>query len=152
MDIEPRRPDEPAHEPATAERTSTVVGLDLTSVKEISASISQFGDRFLDRIYTPGELLYCLGDIVLAPMRLAARFAAKEAVIKVLRVNDDAVSWRSIEVTRAPGGACDIALAGQALALARSAGFTGFSLSMTHGTDHAAAVVLGERHHPAGAS
>jgi holo-[acyl-carrier protein] synthase len=125
--------------------TSIVVGLDLVRVSAIVESIAAFGDRFLDRIFTAAELQYCLGDEGSAPMRLAARFAAKEAVLKVLRLNDEAIPWRSIEVTRAIGGACDILLADPARSRASDAGFIGFSLSMTHEADYAGAVVIGER-------
>lgn len=126
-------------------RSSIVVGLDLVQVSAIARSVAEFGQRFLDRIYTSGELEYCLSDASAAAQRLAARFAAKEAVLKVLRVNDEAISWRSIEVAREPGGACDLLLVDEARALACAAGFTGFSLSMTHEADYASAVVVGER-------
>ncbi len=134
-----------ANEATNEDRGGFVVGLDLVHVRAIVDSISQFGDRFLQRIYTSGELTYCLGDEANAPMRLAARFAAKEAVLKVLRRTDEAVNWRSIEVKRAPNGACSVQLFDEARAIADAAGFVRFSLSMTHEADYAGAVVIGER-------
>jgi holo-[acyl-carrier protein] synthase len=129
----------------TMARSSIVVGLDLVQVSAIAHSVERFGSRFLDRIYTLEELRYCLADASTRATRLAARFAAKEAVLKVLRSNDEAISWRSIEVARTRSGACDIVLGAEAQALARAAGITGLSLSMTHEADYASAVVVGER-------
>lgn len=121
------------------------VGLDLVRVRAIAESIAHFGQRFLERVYTPGELTYCMSNSSTAPMRLAARFAAKEAVMKVLRVADEAVSWRSIEVEKESNGACSVKLFDEARALADAAGFVRFSLSMTHESEYAGAVVIGER-------
>jgi holo-[acyl-carrier protein] synthase len=129
---------------ATQAEPSMIVGIDLVSVSEIAASVARFGRRFLDRIYTGGELAYCLSESQVASVRLAARFAAKEAARKVLRLNDEAISWRSIEVQRQPAGWCDLVLHGEAAALAQSAGFVGFSVSLTHEASYASAVVLGE--------
>jgi len=121
------------------------VGIDLVHVGQIASSVGQFGDRFLRRIFTDGELGYCTGAPGQMASRLAARFAAKEAVRKLLRLEDQAVAWKSIEVVRAPGGWCEIVLHEEARALARDAGYVGFSLSMTHEADYASAVVVGER-------
>ncbi|MGH7284639.1 MAG: holo-ACP synthase [Polyangiaceae bacterium] len=130
---------------ANGDRAGLVVGLDLVQVRAIADSVAQFGDRFLERIYTSAELTYCLCDHANAPQRLAARFAAKEAVLKVLRRSDEPISWRSIEVAREPSGACSVLLFDEARALADAAGFVRFSLSMTHEADYAGAVVIGER-------
>ena len=80
-----------------------------------------------------------------AASRLAARFAAKEAALKVLRLTDQSFSWRSIEVARHPGGWCHIVLHGPMRELANQAGFVAFSLSMTHEGAYAQAVVIGQR-------
>jgi holo-[acyl-carrier protein] synthase len=124
---------------------SIVVGIDLVQISAIASSIEHFGKRFLDRIYTSGEVRYCLLDPEASAMHLAARFAAKEAVRKVLGLGDEAVGWRSIEIERQPGGACAVVLHREARARARFAGFVGFSVSMTHEADFASAVVVGER-------
>ena len=130
------------------DEASIVVGLDLVLTSAVASSVRSFGARFLERIYTPDELAYCLLDPAVSAMRLAARFAAKEATIKVLRFDDEAVSWRSIEVERRPGGACLIRLHAEARARAEAGGFVGFSISMTHEADYASAVVVGERRRP----
>jgi holo-[acyl-carrier protein] synthase len=121
------------------------VGLDLVRISHIEASVEQFGGRFLDRVFTEGELRYCMAEPGPSASRLAARFAAKEAARKILCVDDEPVGWRSIEVVRASSGWCDLVLHGEARALARRAGYVGFSLSMTHESDYASAVVVGER-------
>jgi holo-[acyl-carrier protein] synthase len=124
---------------------SLVVGLDLVQVSAIAASVAQFGERFLARLYTPDELRHCLVDEGSSALRLAARFAAKEAVRKVLGAGHEGLGWRSIEVVRAEDGACAVLLHREAHTRAIDMGFTGFSLSMTHEADYASAVVVGER-------
>src|SRR5262245_16376103 len=82
----------------TAESTAIVVGTDLVQVSEVSQAMERFGERYLRRLFTDAELSYCLENAAIAPSRLAARFAAKEAALKVLRLTDQSFSWRSIEV------------------------------------------------------
>jgi holo-[acyl-carrier protein] synthase len=125
--------------------SSVVVGLDLVQISAIASSVACFGARFLDRLYTPEELRYCLLEPRSSATHLAARFAAKEAVRKVLAIGDEAVGWRAIEIVRERGGACGLVLHREAGAHARAGGFTGFSLSMSHEADYASAVVVGER-------
>jgi holo-[acyl-carrier protein] synthase len=115
------------------------VGVDLVRIREVRESLEQFGDRYLRRVFTDGEIAYCGGDA----SKLAARFAAKEAAIKVLRVF---VTWRDIEVRRSEGGWCELHLHGQAAAAARAAGLRSFSVSLSHEGDYAAAVVAGDNH------
>jgi holo-[acyl-carrier protein] synthase len=118
------------------------VGTDLTSVTDVADSIERFGDRYLRRLFTPHELACCDGEPGVVAARLAARFAAKEAVVKVLRPTDARPEWRDIEVRRAPSGACDLHLTGTAARLAEEAGITGLAVSLTHEHDLAAAVVV----------
>jgi holo-[acyl-carrier protein] synthase len=111
------------------------VGIDLVQVSRIAESIASFGDRFLRRIFTDGELAYATSAPDLTVSRLAARFAAKEAAKKAFEL--DGVDWRDIEVVRAPSGAV-------ALALHRSADVTrdDCALSLSHEGDYATAVVV----------
>ncbi len=118
------------------------VGIDLVSVPEVSESIARFGSRYLDRVFTPRELQDCAGDAGQLASRLAARFAAKEAATKVLRPGDQGIAWRSIEVQRAPQGWTELALEGEAAALARAQGLTSFALSISHEGAYATAVVI----------
>jgi holo-[acyl-carrier protein] synthase len=109
------------------------VGTDVESIDDVRASIERFGARYADRIFTPHELACCGGATPLAAAGLAARFAAKEAVIKLLQPQAVIPTWRSIEVQRLPGGATQVALSDDAATLARRAGITAISLSMSHG-------------------
>jgi holo-[acyl-carrier protein] synthase len=120
------------------------VGIDCVKVSRLAASIATFGDRFLRRVFTDHELKTATGDDTVRAARLAARFAAKEATVKVLRPESRWIDWRSIEVIRYEAGHCEIALHGAARELAERAGIRALSVSMTHEEDLAAAVVVGE--------
>lgn len=133
----------PIRAPLSARSPHVQVGIDLVSVERIEASIAEFGDRFLTRVFTAHELAHCRPG----PERargLAARFAAKEATLKVLRPDRRWVDWRSIEVQRAERGYCEIALHGEARALASDAGIEALSVSITHEDAYAGAVVIGQ--------
>ena len=118
------------------------VGTDLTSVTDVAASIDRFGERYLGRIFTDHERASCTGVPSVSAAGLAARFAAKEAAIKILRPTDVRPAWRSIEVRRAASGACDLHLTGAAAQLAAEQGITDLAVSLTHEGDLAAAVVI----------
>jgi holo-[acyl-carrier protein] synthase len=109
------------------------VGIDLVRVSRVEESIDAFGERFLARVFTAGELAYARAH----PERLAARFAAKEAARKALGL--DGVAWRDVEVTRRPNGACELVLHGAARA---QAGAAELALSLSHEGDYATAVVI----------
>jgi holo-[acyl-carrier protein] synthase len=109
------------------------VGIDLVQVSRIAESVHTFGERFLTRVYTEGELAYARAH----PERLAARFAAKEAAKKALGL--EGVAWRDVEITRAASGACELVLHGAARA---RAGAPTLALSMSHEGDFATAVVI----------
>lgn len=117
-------------------------GVDLVSVPRIAASWAELGDRFLQRLFTPDEQAYALAAPVHTAERLAARFAAKEAVIKALNLSDVGVRWCDIEVCRGPDGACSLALHGRAAEVARALQVTEMSLSLSHEGDLAVAVVV----------
>jgi holo-[acyl-carrier protein] synthase len=121
------------------------VGLDLVQIGQIQDSLDRFGRRFLTRIFTEGELRYCMAEPGPSTSRLAARFAAKEAARKVLGIGEQAIGWKSIEVVRTSAGSCELVLHGEARALAEKAGYVALSLSMTHESDYASAVVVAER-------
>lgn len=126
------------------------VGVDLVVVSEVLDSARTFGARYRDRIYTDGELEEC-GDGCepVSASRLAARFAAKEAVTKVLAPPDAPGWWRDIETVRAASGACQLRLRGTAAGAAERAGLSGWALSLTHEGDYAAAVVISMQSAPA---
>ncbi|MGO9343277.1 MAG: holo-ACP synthase [Acidimicrobiales bacterium] len=118
------------------------VGLDLTSVAEVEDSVARFGDRYIRRIFTTHEIESCSRDDGLASTGLAARFAAKEATIKVLRPRQAQPDYRSIQVRRHPDGWCEIELSGTAAEMAEAAGVRHLALSLTHEAGMAAAVVV----------
>jgi holo-[acyl-carrier protein] synthase len=115
-------------------------GIDIAEVLRIRHSIERFGDRFLQRIYTEGEIRYCDSKANRFE-RYAARFAAKEAAMKALGVGLGAFGFHDVEVVREPSGAPSLALTGGAAALAASLGVTGFRISITH-TDRTAEAVV----------
>jgi holo-[acyl-carrier protein] synthase len=121
------------------------VGTDMIEINRIERSIQQFGDRFLNRIFTPEEIAYCQIKKKHAAESFAARFAAKEAGAKALGTGiSRGVTWKEIEVRRRPGERPTLHFSGRALNLAKRMGITGLSLSLTHSRDHALAVVIAE--------
>lgn len=112
------------------------------SVDTIRESIDQHAEQYLQRIYTPGELADCQTAQGIDPERLAGRFAAKEATLKVLRPRDEAIPWNTIEVCRDPSGWVELQLSGQAAALADAGGVDELSLSIAHDSGFATAVVV----------
>lgn len=123
------------------------VGIDLVQLSRIRESIATFGDRFLRRVFTEGELAYATAAPDLAPSRLAARLAAKEATLKALDLVERGIGWRDIEVTRGPSGAPSLVLHRSARAAAEEAGLadSDLALSLSHEGDYATAVVISLR-------
>jgi holo-[acyl-carrier protein] synthase len=122
----------------------TAVGIDLVMVSRVEQSLARFGDRFLRRVFTDGEIAYATAAPGSAAERLAARFAAKEAAFKALGLAQRSVGigWREIEVAREDSGKCRLILHGAARAAADDAGVAELALSLTHEGDYSAAVVL----------
>ncbi len=122
------------------------VGIDLVSVDTVAASIRAHGDRYLQRVYTEAELRDCRdGEGAADPQRLAARFAAKEAALKVLRPTGEAIPWQDIEVVREPSGWVELKLSGAAAASAADQGLGELALSVSHEAGFATAVVVAQR-------
>ncbi len=113
-------------------------GVDIIEIPRIHRMVELYGQRFLDRIYTPGEITYCRGR---AP-NLAARFAAKEATMKSLGTGVRGVGWKDIEVVRAPSGAPSIELHGRARLRAERLHVREISVSLTHSREYAVAFVV----------
>jgi len=120
------------------------VGIDFVDIDEVATSIETLGDAYLDRLFTAHERASCIGSRRTQAASFAARFAAKEAALKVLAPTGPRPEWRSIEVVRLPHGACELHLHGTAAALADAAGLYSFSVSLTHEGALAAAVVVCE--------
>lgn len=118
------------------------LGFDLAQVSAIDESLRVFGRRFAQRLFTPHELEYADSGHGVRAQRLAARFAAKEAVIKALGLSEAGVNWRDIEVVKLGGGDCAISLHGRVAELAAAMGAGVLSLSLSHEGDYAGAVVI----------
>lgn len=117
------------------------VGFDLVQISRLAESVRSFGRAFTDRLFTPDELAYAQQGCDMSSQRLAARFAAKEALIKALRLSEAGVNWREIEVLKLPDGDCSLVLHGHVAALARQMGLSGLWLSLSHDGDYAGAFV-----------
>ena len=120
------------------------IGTDLMEIARIERSVERFGDAFLRRVYTAGEIAYCQRKKNAAES-LAARFAAKEAGAKALGTGiSRGVGWKDFEVRRAPGGRPVLHLSGRAGEIARELGIERVSLSLSHSREMAMAVVVAE--------
>lgn len=120
------------------------IGIDLEEVARIGDSITRFGERFLDRVFTPGEIAFCRNKAN-ANERFAARFAAKEAAFKALQAAwQDGLSWRDFETEIAPGGAPRLLLHGVAAQLAAERGVKRSHVSFSHTRGYVTAVVVVE--------
>lgn len=117
-------------------------GIDLVSVEAVRESLGTHGRHYLDRVYTEREVQDCTGPGGVDPERLAARFAAKEAALKVLRPGDVGLSLSEIELRRSPEGWVDLELSGPAAEIAVATGLSDFSVSITHEGGFASAVVI----------
>jgi holo-[acyl-carrier protein] synthase len=117
-------------------------GMDATEIERIADTIERYGDRFVRRIFTAGEIAYCRRKRD-AVSSFAARFAAKEAAMKALGTGHSrGVYWTGIEVVRRPGGPPQLQFHGGAAARAASMGATGSLLTLTHSRELAIAHVL----------
>lgn len=117
------------------------VGVDIIEIDRVADVIRRHGDRFLERVYTADEIAYCRGRI----SELAARFAAKEAVMKALGTGIRGVGWRDIEVLPNRRGKPLVFLYGRGATRARHIQMTGLEVSLTHSKVYAIASVVGER-------
>lgn len=131
----------PASSVGTGEGTLRI-GIDLVVVEEVDHALAVFGDRYLRRIFTPDEVAHCFAPGRDACESLAARFAAKEAMAKVLEVQDEGIDLSTIEVRAKPSGACAIELLGPAADLARRIDLRQHAVSLTHDRGLAAAAVV----------
>jgi holo-[acyl-carrier protein] synthase len=121
--------------------TKFAVGIDIIEIERVRDVIRRHGDRFLTRIYTADEISHCRGRV----SELAARFAAKEAVMKALGTGVRGVGWRDIEVLPNRRGKPLVFLYGRGAERAKRIELRGLEISLTHSRDFAIASVVGER-------
>ena len=118
--------------------SNLTTGVDIIEIPRIARVLEEYGQRFLRRIFTQGEIDYCRER----PPNLAGRFAAKEATMKALGTGVRGVAWKDIEVIRAPSGAPSIVLHGRAKVRAQRLGVQEIALSMSHSREYAVAFVV----------
>ena len=120
---------------------TTELGIDIIKVDRIRASLARFGERFSKRVLTVSEQRYVRGR----PETFAGRWAAKEAVSKVLGLGVRGIGWRDIEIDRMPTGQPAVRLHGRAAARAEQLGMDRIAVSITHESDYAVAIAFGIR-------
>jgi holo-[acyl-carrier protein] synthase len=120
---------------------TTELGIDIIKVDRIRTAIDRFGERFSNRVLTASERRYVRSR----PETFAGRWAAKEAVSKVLGLGVRGIGWRDIEIERMPTGQPAVRLHGRAAARAEQLGMVRIAVSITHEADYAVAVAFGVR-------
>ena len=120
---------------------TTELGIDIIKIERIAAALRRFGDRFPNRVLTESEQRYVRNR----PQNFAGRWAAKEAVSKVLGLGVRGVGWRDIEIVRLPTGAPSVRLHGRAARRAEQLGMGRVAVSISHEGDYAVAIALGIR-------
>ena len=137
----PRAPEDPVLPPGMVPPGTTELGIDIIKVERIRETLARFGPRFSGRVLTPAEQRYVRDR----PETMAGRWAAKEAVSKVLGLGVRGIGWRDIEVERLPTGQPAVRLHGRAAARAEQLGMGRIALSISHESDYAVAIAFGIR-------
>ncbi len=128
-----------AHVDSGAERPA--LGIDIVRVERIAGVLKRHPVRFPVRVLTDGEQEY----VRARPENFAGRWAAKEAVSKVLGLGIRGIGWREIEIERLPTGAPTVRLHGSAAERAARMGIAAIAVSITHEREYAVAVAYGQR-------
>jgi holo-[acyl-carrier protein] synthase len=118
------------------------IGVDLIECARIQHSLDRFGDRFLHRVFTDGEIEYSM-SMKFPARHLAARFAAKEAVSKAFGTGiGKTMGWRDIDVHKKPSGEPFLVFAGGAEKLAKERGVSNALITLSHSEQHAVATIV----------
>ena len=133
------RPEDGA--PASQWPEVTELGVDIVKVDRIRATMARFGERFSKRVLTAGERRYVRDR----PETFAGRWAAKEAVSKVLGLGVRGIGWTEIEIERLPTGQPSVRLYGRAAQRAEQLGMARIAVSISHEAEYAVAVAFGVR-------
>lgn len=118
-----------------------LLGIDLAEVDRVAGVLERWGDRFVERVFRPGELSRARRHPRARAEHVAGRFAAKEAAMKALGTGWRGLAFRDIEVGRDPRGKPTLTLHGRALARARELKVANMEVSISHASRTAAAVV-----------
>ena len=127
--------------PVTPPEGTTELGVDIIKIERIVDALRKHGRRFPLRILTPAEDAYVRDR----PENLAGRWAAKEAVSKVLGLGVRGVGWREIEIVRLPTGQPTVKLHDRALVRAQQLGMERIAVSISHEREFAVAIAFGIR-------
>jgi holo-[acyl-carrier-protein] synthase len=120
---------------------TTELGIDIIRVDRIRASLARFGARFSSRVLTASERRYVRDR----PETFAGRWAAKEAVSKVLGLGVRGIGWQEIEIERMPTGQPAVRLHGRAARRAEQLGMERIAVSISHEAEYAVAIAFGVR-------
>jgi len=115
------------------------IGVDIIEISRIEALIRRWDKTFLQRVFTPSEL-----ELYSNVSSLAARFAAKEAVLKALGACDKGISWQDIEILAELNGKPSVNLRGKAKRQAEESAINRINISLSHSREYAVAFVTGE--------
>ena len=118
------------------------IGVDLVECERIQHSLDRFGEKFLHRVFTEGEIEYSL-SMKFPARHLAARFAGKEAVSKAFGTGiGKAMGWRNIDIQKKPSGEPFLVFSGPAQDLATERGMVSARITLSHTDHHAVACVV----------
>lgn len=121
-------------------------GIDIVETGRIRKLIEQHGEHFLDRVFTPAEQHYCNMSKKRTLEHYAGRFAAKEAVLKVLGTGwRGGIAWTDIEIAKDPSGQPKVVLTGECARIAKTVGISRWHVSISHIETHAMASAIGMR-------
>ncbi|MGH7175986.1 MAG: holo-ACP synthase [Tepidisphaeraceae bacterium] len=121
-------------------------GIDIIETERIRRSVVEHGQRFLDRVFTGSEQTYCRRNHKRYFEHLAGRFAAKEAVLKVLGTGwRGGIAWTDIEILNEDSGQPRVHLSGECQRIARELGVARWHVSISHIETHATASAIGLR-------
>lgn len=119
------------------------IGTDIVEIERIRGMMERHGDHFLERCFTPGEIAYSQRHRDSA-VRFAGRWAAKEAVVKVLGTGFvQGITFHDIEVVPLPSGQPSVVLSGGALEIAEQRGIHTVKLTISHAREYATATAIG---------
>ncbi|HJY54419.1 MAG TPA: holo-ACP synthase [Candidatus Udaeobacter sp.] len=118
------------------------IGVDLIECARIQHSLDRFGERFLHRVFTEGEIEYSM-SMKFPSRHLAARFAGKEAVAKAFGTGiGKAMGWRNIDIRKKGSGEPFLVFSGPAEAFATERGVTSALITLSHTENYAVACVV----------
>jgi holo-[acyl-carrier protein] synthase len=119
-------------------------GIDIVETSRIRQLVEEHGKHFLDRCFTEAEQAYCLQNSKRRFEHLAGRFAAKEAVLKVLGTGwRGGIAWTDIEIVNEPSGQPRLSISGESLRIASEMKITEWHVSISHIETHATASAIG---------